>query len=101
MESSQYPNIRFELSGITPRGGTADSVAALLHGALVIHGVTQKVDLPATVQFEGTTARLHSSFPLSLKDYRIGGLSKMLGVLKMYDDIKVHVDLLFALDQGN
>ena len=100
MESSKYPNIRFELSGITPRGGTPDSVAAMLHGALVIHGVTRKVDLPGTVEFEGPKARVRSDFPLSLKDYRIGGLSKMLGVLKMYDDIEVHVDLVFGFDQG-
>lgn len=100
MESSKYPDIRFELSGITPRGGTADSVAAVLHGALIIHGVTQKVDLPGTVQFEGSKARVRTGFPLSLKEYRIGGLSKMLGVLKMYDDITVHVDLLFNLDRG-
>jgi polyisoprenoid-binding protein YceI len=100
MESGKYPNIRFQLSGITPKGGTADSVAAVLHGALVIHGVTRKVDVPATVRFELPKARVRSSFPLSLKDYHIGGLSKMLGVLKMYDDIKVHVDLLFSLDQG-
>jgi polyisoprenoid-binding protein YceI len=100
MESSKYPNIRFELSGITPVGGTADSVAAVLHGALVIHGVTRKVDLPGTVQFEGPKARGRSDFPLRLKDYRIGGLSKMLGVLKMYDDIEVHVDLLFNFDRG-
>lgn len=100
MESSKYPNIRFELSGITPRGGAADSVAAILHGALVIHGVTRKVDLPGTVQFEGLKARVRSDFPLRLKDYRIGGLSKMLGMLKMYDNIEVHVDLLFDLDRG-
>ena len=100
MESSKYPNIRFELSGITRRGGTTDSVAATLHGALVIHGVTRKADLPGTIQFEGSRARVRSNFPLSLKDYRIGGLSKMLGVLKMYDDIEVHVALLFGLD-GN
>ena len=98
MESSEYPTIRFELSGITPKGGTADSVAALLHGALVIHGVTRTVDLPGTIQFQGSQARVRSDFPLRLKDYRIGGLSKMLGVLKMYDDIEVHVDLLFGLD---
>jgi polyisoprenoid-binding protein YceI len=101
MESSKYPNIRFELSRITPRGGTPDSVAAMLHGALVIHGVTRKIDLPATVQLQGPKARVRSDFPLRLKDYRIGGLSKMLGVLKMYDDIEVHVDLLFDFDRGN
>jgi polyisoprenoid-binding protein YceI len=98
MESKKYPNIRFELSGVTPKGGTADSLAAVLHGALVIHGVNRKVDLPGTIQFDGSTARVRADFPLRLKDYRIGGLSKMLGVLKMYDDIEVHVDLVFGLD---
>ena len=96
MESSKYPNIRFELSGVTPGGGGADSMAAMLHGALVIHGVTRPVDLPGTVQFQGPRIRVRSDFPLRLPDYRIGGLSKMLGLLKMYNDIEVHVDLLFG-----
>jgi polyisoprenoid-binding protein YceI len=101
LESSKYPNIRFELSGITPRGGSADSVAAVLHGALIIHGVTRKVDLPGSVAFQGDKARVRTDFQLRLPDYRIGGLSKMLGVLKMYDDIEVHVDLVFDLDKAN
>jgi polyisoprenoid-binding protein YceI len=98
MESGKYPNIRFELSGITPNGGSSDSVTVVLHGALIIHGVTRKTDLRGTVRFEGSRARVRTDFPLRLPDYRIGGLSKMLGVLKMYDDIEVHVDLVFGLD---
>jgi hypothetical protein len=39
--------------------------------------------------------RLKSTFPMNLTDYQIGGLSKMLGLLKMHPDIVVHVDLLF------
>lgn len=101
MESSRYPTIRFELSGITPSGGTADSIAATLHGALLIHGVTRNVNLPGSVRFQGPQARVRSDFPLSLKDYRIGGLSKLLGVLKMYDDITVHVDLMFDFNRPN
>jgi polyisoprenoid-binding protein YceI/CheY-like chemotaxis protein len=97
MESSKYPNIRFELTGISPKGGTPDSLTATLHGALIIHGVTKKVALPARVQLRGSQARVQSDFPLDLKDYRIGGLSKMLGVLKMYENIEVHVDVLFEL----
>jgi len=34
--------------------------------------------------------------PLNLKDYRIGGLSKLAGMLKMDDKILVHIDLTFA-----
>ena len=97
MESDKYPDIRFELSGITPRGGSDDSVRVTLLGKLLIHGVTRPVALPATLHFSDSVARVRSDFPLSLKEYRIGGLSKMLGVLKMYDDIEVHVDLRFGL----
>lgn len=34
--------------------------------------------------------------PLNLKDYQIGGLSKVLGILKMYEDITVHVEVTFG-----
>jgi hypothetical protein len=33
---------------------------------------------------------------LNLKDYKIGGLSKALGMLKMQEGIVIHVDLLFG-----
>jgi polyisoprenoid-binding protein YceI/CheY-like chemotaxis protein len=101
MESDKYPNIRFELTGITPKRGTPDSLAATLHGALMIHGVTRKVTLPARLQFNGSRARVRSDFPLNLKDYRIGGLSKMLGMLKMYENIEVHVDVSWQLAAGS
>jgi polyisoprenoid-binding protein YceI len=100
MESGKYPTIRFELVRIAPAGGAGDSVPVVLHGALVIHGVTRDVELPAAIRFEGTTARLRSDFPLNLKDYRIGGLSKMLGMLKMNEKIEVHTDLVFQLAAG-
>lgn len=100
MESKQYPTIRFELSRITPAGNPGDNVPVVLHGALVIHGVTRPVELPGSIQFQPTTARVRSDFPLNLKDYQIGGLSKMLGMLKMNENIQVHVDLLFQLGAG-
>jgi hypothetical protein len=58
------------------------------------------VELPASLQLSGTEARVRTDFPLNLKDYRIGGLSKLLGMLKMYEDIEVHADLVFRLDRA-
>ena len=100
IESGKYPAIRFELVRIAPAGGSGDSVPVVLHGALAIHGVTRDMELPATIRFEGNTARLRSDFPLNLKDYQIGGLSKMLGMLKMNEKIEVHTDLVFQLGAG-
>jgi polyisoprenoid-binding protein YceI len=98
LESEKYPVLRFDLAAISRTGGSADSVAVILKGALRIHGVTRDVELPGTIQFTGSEARVRSDFPLNLKDYRIGGLSKLLGMLKMYEDIEVHADVLFRLN---
>jgi polyisoprenoid-binding protein YceI len=98
LESEKYPVLRFDLAAISRTGGSADSVGVILRGALRIHGVTRNVELPGTIQFTGSEARVRSDFPLNLKDYRIGGLSKLLGMLKMYEDIEVHADVLFRLN---
>jgi polyisoprenoid-binding protein YceI len=71
----------------------------ILHGSFSIHGVTRRVELPATIQIQGASARVRSDFPLNLKDYSIGGLSKMLGMLKMSEKIEVHVNLVFQLEK--
>jgi hypothetical protein len=60
--------------------------------------VSRRVDLPAAIRLGESTARMRSDFPVNLKDYRIGGLSKLLGMLRMYEDIEVHADLLFRFD---
>jgi polyisoprenoid-binding protein YceI len=97
MESSRYPNLRFDLSRITAKRSVGDSMPVTLYGTLNIHGVTRRVELPGTIEFNGANARVHSDFPLNLKEYGIGGLSKMLGMLKMHENIEVHVDVVFGL----
>jgi polyisoprenoid-binding protein YceI len=100
MESRKYPKLRFDLASITPKKSVGDNVPIVLHGTLDIHGVTRRLELPGTIVFQGTSARVRSDFPLNLKEYGIGGLSKMLGMLKMHENIEVHVDLVFQLGAG-
>lgn len=96
MESAKYPNLRFDLDRVSAGDESSDSLSVTLHGAFQIHGVSREVELPATVMFSQDTIRVRSDFPMNLKDYKIGGLSKFLGMFKMYEDIVVHVDLVFA-----
>ncbi|HUR93990.1 MAG TPA: YceI family protein [Gemmatimonadales bacterium] len=96
MESDKYPNLRFDLQGVTAEAGTPDSIPVTLRGALVIHGVTKDVSLPGFVHREDKGVRVRTDFPLVLTDYKIGGLSKMLGMLKMDEHIEVHVDVTFS-----
>jgi polyisoprenoid-binding protein YceI len=96
MESERYPELRFDLTRVEPGAGAADSLAAVLNGRLTLHGVSRDVALPATLAFDDQGVWVRSSFPLNLKDYEIGGLSKMLGVLKMDEHVLVHVDVRFS-----
>jgi polyisoprenoid-binding protein YceI len=96
METDKHPTMRFELTGVTAEETPADSAGVRLAGKLTLHGVTRDVVLPARVWQEGRTLRLRSTFPVDLGDYRIGGLTKLLGMLRMQEGIEVHVDLTFA-----
>ena len=97
MESDKFPNIRFDLDSLTPTWVRNDSAAVLLHGRLSLHGVERPRAIEAILAFRpDDTIHLRASFPVNLKDHRIGGLSKFLGVLKMHEDIEVHVEVVFA-----
>ena len=100
MESSKYPNLRFDLNRITATKSAGDSMPVTLYGTLTIHGVPRRLELPGTIAFNAANARVHTDFPLNLKEYGIGGLSKMLGMLKMHENIEVHVDVVFGLGAG-
>ena len=96
MEVDTFPTMRFDLADVVPGATPGDSSTVTLRGRLSIHGVTRDVDIAARVWVAPDTIRVRGDFPLNLKDYRIGGLSKMLGILKMHENIEVHVDLVFA-----
>jgi len=100
MESGKYPVVRFELSGVEAPGSPGDSVAVVLHGRFIIHGVIQEATIPASLVFAADAIRVLGETPLNLKDYQIGGLSKALGMLKMSEKIVVHVDLAFGPAAG-
>ena len=55
--------------------------------------MTRDVALPGRVGKDGGALRLLSDFPLDLGDYEIGGLTKMLGMLRMEEAIEVNADL--------
>jgi polyisoprenoid-binding protein YceI len=98
MESEQFPTIRYGLHGVTVERWLVDTADVVLHGSFLIHGVTRRADLPARIVLAGERAAVVATVPLNLKDYGIGGLSKMLGMLKMHEEIVVHVDLVFGME---
>lgn len=100
LETDKYPVIRFDLTGVREEEAFGDSSRVLLQGTFDLHGVQREVTMEAMVGFEGSRIRLWTDFPLNLEDYDIGGLSKMMGMLKMNKKITVHVDVVFEPDSG-
>jgi polyisoprenoid-binding protein YceI len=95
MESEKYPTIRFDLTGVTLGEARGDTVAVTLDGKFQIHGVSQEASIPATVVLLADAIQVRGELPMNLKRYGIGGLSKMAGMLKMHEEIVVHLDLTF------
>lgn len=98
METDKYPLMRFELEKVEPATRTADSMAVTLSGPLTLHGVTHQVSIPGNVVFAPGSIRVRGEFPVNVKDYEVGGLSKLLGLLAMDEEIVVHVDVTFATE---
>jgi polyisoprenoid-binding protein YceI len=97
LEAPAYPTIRFDLTGatVTSAQGQGDPLSVTLHGTLAIHGVTREVSPPATIVLHGDTILIVASVPLDVRDYKVGGLTKLLGILRMDPMIGVHADLRF------
>ena len=80
MESDKYPDIRFELTGITPQGRKLRQ--RLRNPAReAAHTWNDEASKPSRLQllFNGSEARVRSGFPLSLKEYHIGGSEQNAG----------------------
>jgi polyisoprenoid-binding protein YceI len=98
METAKYPVIRFDLTGVIPRATRGDTVDVTLQGRFHIHGVSQDATIPATVVLLPDAVQVRGRTPLNLKSYKIGGLSKAMGMLRMQEEILVHLDLTFSAE---
>ena len=96
LQVDSFPFIRYDVDSVSVGAALGDTLAVVLHGRFEIHGVTRAVDLPSRLLLTERTAHLLAETPLDLRDYRIGGLTKFFGALKMNPAIVVHIDIGFA-----
>ena len=97
LQVDSFPFIRYDVDSLSVGAATGDTLAVVLHGRFEIHGVTRAVELPSRLLLTGRAAHLVAETPLDLRDYRIGGLTKFFGALKMNPAIVVHIDITFVL----
>jgi polyisoprenoid-binding protein YceI len=97
MDVAQYPTMRFELAGVTVESpaATSDTVTGALRGSLTIHGVTRDVAIPATLIAAADTIDVSGAFPVDLADYKVGGLTRLFGTLRVQRNIDVRFRVRF------
>jgi polyisoprenoid-binding protein YceI len=96
LEIDKFPVIHFDLDSASAGQQHGDSAAVTLHGRFTIHGQTHSVSIAGWTWVAATGARFRGVTPIDVKDYGVGGLSKMLGVLKMNQMITVRIDVVFG-----
>lgn len=71
MESEKYPKSTFQgkIVGYDAASDQLQQVKA--QGKLTIHGVTREIDVPGTIQIDGSTVNVKSKFMVKLVDYNI------------------------------
>lgn len=97
LEADDHPVIRFELGGVGAGMPDGDSIPVTLRGGLTIRGVNHERAFTGWVwRRPNGNVRFRGRAPIDLQDYQVGGLSKMLGLLKMDRQIVIRVDLTFS-----
>ncbi len=95
LEIEKYPVIRFDLDSIVVAEKQGDSTAVTLAGSFTIHGQKRVAQVPGWIWLTDKSARFRGALTINVKDYGVGGLSKMLGMLKMNQMIAVRIDVTF------
>jgi polyisoprenoid-binding protein YceI len=64
-----------------------------LRGTLTIHGVTRDVVILATLIKAADTIDVSGAFPVDLADYKVDGLTRLFGTLRVQRkiDVRFHV----------
>jgi polyisoprenoid-binding protein YceI len=93
LESSAYPDIVYECSGIAV-SNAGQGYTATLNGNLTLHGVTRPQAVKAQVAVMGDTLRAFGSFSILRTDYDLKLVTVAGGALKVKDELKFSFNIL-------
>ena len=88
LKSSQSPNIEFKLNSYKVEGS-----AATLLGTLQIAGTTKSIEIPGTVQQEGSLVRVKASKQINMTQWGVKPPSLMMGTMKVKENVTVGFDV--------
>jgi polyisoprenoid-binding protein YceI len=89
LDVQKYPTITFQSREVSATKPSADQMTLRISGDLTLHGVTQRVDVPVTVQLAGDG--LHASGKATVKQTQFGikPVTAGGGAVKVKDEVEV------------
>jgi len=91
----QYPDIIFQSTSVTAKpaasGGGYD---VKLAGDLTLHGVTRRIEIPATVTLNGDEMRAVGKFSINRDDYKTKATSAAHGLVRVDNTVKFEFDIV-------
>jgi hypothetical protein len=88
LKSPQNPSIEFKLTSYKVAGSTAT-----LLGTLAMAGVTKDIEIPGTVQQEGSLVRVKASKQINMTQWGVKPPSLMMGTMKVKENVTVGFDV--------
>ena len=94
LEVEKHPEVHFLSNGAKLRESSEGKWALDMNGTLALHGVSQAVVVPLTLESEGRTLRLKGETTLRQKDYEIEPVSVGMGAVKVKNEVRITFNLV-------
>lgn len=94
LETSKYPEITFESTNVKYSEGAGHVYDAQIEGNLTLHGVSQKITVPARITMNGEALRATGNFKINRPDFKIETKSAGGGTVKVAKTIDINFVLV-------
>ena len=94
LHPDQYPDITFRSRHVTAKPSGADRYEVKIDGDLTLHGVTNRITIPAVVTLSGNNLRAVGEFSIDRDDYKVKATSAFHGLVRVKDKIKFEFDIV-------
>ena len=100
LESTKYPEIRFDAERLDVKARSADAADVTLHGVLTIHGGRHAVEVPGRVAREGEGVRIEASFRVPYAEWGMTDVSNFVLRVDPFVDVQLALRGTLSLPEG-
>ena len=93
LEVDRFPEIQYQCAEVSAKGA-GDRYWLTLNGTLALHGVTDRVEVPARLAINGDSFRASGEFSIRQSDFDITPVRLAGGAIRLKDDLKCVFDIV-------